>query len=352
MLTHSNYIQVFNGKNFNSQDIIVNEEFFVKSKKSLDKSKSKSNTLSKRKLFIDIKEDDTFDIINFFKEVIEQKEKQVGLYKFCKVSDVLNELNINCPTSRTLYECIEDAKKYNTKKEWIKKSNTIYHYVKDKKWLTECTKHFVDSYARKRTKQECIENARKYNNHKEWVKNDSKFVVYAGKYNWMDECSAHFDKLWQQNPRTKEECIQDAKKYKTSKEWRENSPKIFGYAQSKKWLKECGSHFVILRKNLNLSKEDCIENARKYNNFTEWSKNDSAICEYSLKKKWYKECKAHFIKKKRTYNNSRTKEQCIEDAKKYKTRKEWIEKSKTIFYYAKDNNWIKECSEHFEKHII
>jgi hypothetical protein len=95
MLTHTNYIKVFNGKNFNAQEIIVNKDFFIKSKKSLDQSKNKSKTLSKRKLFIDVKEDKNFDVINLFKKVIEEKEKNVGLYKFCKVKEVLNQLNVS-----------------------------------------------------------------------------------------------------------------------------------------------------------------------------------------------------------------------------------------------------------------
>jgi len=61
---------------------------------------------------------------------------------------------------------------------------------------------------------------------------------------------------------------------------------------------------------------------------------------------WYKECSAHFINLR---GKSRTKEECITDAKKYETKSEWIKNSSTIYNYVRDKKWLEECSEHFEK---
>jgi superfamily II DNA or RNA helicase/post-segregation antitoxin (ccd killing protein) len=339
MLTHTNYIKVFNGKNVNSQEIIVNSEFFIKSKKSLDKSSGKSKTLGKRKLFIDVQEDDSFDIINFFKEVIEKKEKQVGLYKFCKVSDVLNELS----SSLTKEECIENAKKYKTQKEWKIYDLRYYNRSYIKGWISECSAHFVNLRGISRTKEECIKDAKKYESSKNWREN-SPVYGYAYKSKWMDECSAHFIKL-NGISRTKEECIEDAKKYKTIKEWRENSGAIYGYAISKKWLQECSAHLI----NLNTSRtlEQCVENAKKYETKKEWYENSSIIYKYVVRKKWMAECSAHFINS--INKKTRTKEECIDDAKKYKTQKEWIENSPTIYKYAYKNKWMDECSAQMTK---
>jgi superfamily II DNA or RNA helicase len=393
MLTHRNYIKVFNGKNFNAQDIIVNQEFFVKSKKSLDKPKNKSNTLSKRKLFIDFQDDNTFDVINFFKEVIKQKEKNIGLYKFCKVSDVLSQLGVRIVDgiSRTKKECIESAKRYNLKSEWIKNDLPTYRYVLKKKWLKECSAHFINPFT---TKEKCIESAKKYNSSKEWLNNDAKFYQSAIRNEWYKECSAHFINLqgksrtkeecienarkynslqeWKKNDktiwgysknkkwynecvshfkkqiRTKEECIEDAKKYKTIKEWSENSPKIHGYSKSKDWYNECTDEMIRTWIKSPRTKEECIEDAKKYKTSSEWKQNSRKVYGYAVRKEWLKECQNHF-----TFNNlkgvSRTKEECIEDAKKYKTIKEWSENSKTIFGYVTNKKWRKECSAHLDK---
>ena len=93
--------------------------------------------------------------------------------------------------------------------------------------------------------------------------------------------------------RTIEDCIEDAKKYNSSSEWQKNSPTIYGYANSKKWLKECSSHFIDLRCT-NRTKEDCIADAKKYKRHSEWKKNSVGIYMYAYRKKWLKECTEHF----------------------------------------------------------
>ena len=341
MLTHTNYIQVFNGKNFNAQDIIVNSEFFIKSKKSLDKSSSKSKTLSKRKLFIDIQEDDKFDVINFFKQIIDKKEKNVGLYKFCKVSEVLNQLRFNNGKSRTKEDCIENALKYDSVKEWKKNDSKILNYAHRKGWYKECSAHFINLSGISRTKEECIQNALKYKSIKEWLIGDRKVYLYSHSKGWMEECTAHFINL-RGISKTKEECIEDAKKYKTIKEWKKNSPKIYSYAKNKGWYFECISTAqMISLRGISRTKEECIEDAKQYKTSKEWKENSKTIYSYSVGKKWIKECSAHFINLK---GISRTLEECIEDANKYKSDKEWRENSPLIYGYVVNKKWYNECT--------
>jgi superfamily II DNA or RNA helicase len=339
MLTHSNYMQVFNGKNFNAQDIIVNSDFFVKSKKSLDKSSGKSKTLSKMKLFIDIKEDDKFDVINFFKEVIEQKEKNVGLYKFCKVTDVLSQLRFNNGKSRTKEECIENAEKYNSVKEWEKNDSAIYSYARVKGWYQDCITHFERNRTKyKIRKSECIEDAKKYKNKYDWMNNSKENYLYAKDKKFVNECSQHFKKN-----KTKEECIENALKYKTQKEWKEKDMKIYNFSRRNEWFYECTAHMTSLTKKR--TKEECIENAKKYNSAKEWAKNDSAIYLYARRKGWYKGCVIYFD---RTIHKI-TKSECIEDAKKYKNKQEWKQNSVKKYNQSRYNNWISECTAHMIK---
>ncbi len=105
--------------------------------------------------------------------------------------------------------------------------------------------------------------------------------------------------------KTKEDCIADAKKYKTKKEWRENSITICNYAYKKGWFDECTAHMdeVIFRKIVK-TKEDCIAHARKYKTKKEWRANNRAICNYAYKKGWFDECTAHMDKLKIKYSPS------------------------------------------------
>ena len=91
--------------------------------------------------------------------------------------------------------------------------------------------------------------------------------------------------------RTKEECIEDAKKYKTIKEWSANSPRIYGYVVRKKWLNECTAHTTKLN-GKSRTKEECIEDAKKYESMKEWYKNSKTIYGYAGNKKWLQEIKS------------------------------------------------------------
>ncbi len=346
MLTHTNYIKVFNGKNFNSQDIIVNKDFFIKGKKSLDKSNGKSKNLSKRKLFIDVQEDDTSDVINFFKEVIEQKEKNVGLYKFCKVQDILFELNTRKNLSRTKEECIENALQYNSVKDWFENDSKIHRYAKSKEWYHECTSHMINLGGKSRTKEECIENALKYKNVSEWKEKDKNIQSYAYRKEWYPECIAHMDKL-NGISKTKKECIENALKYNSKTEWREKDRIFYSYAWYKNWLSECTAHMENLGSETR-TKEECINNALKYKTKSEWRKKDRTFYYYAYRKGWFSECTAHM---KNLGGETRTKEECVKNARKYKTCKDWIKYEKKMYMYSQMKGWLDDCTAHMEKLI-
>jgi superfamily II DNA or RNA helicase len=333
MLTHTNYIQVFNGKNFNAQDIIVNSEFFIKSKKSLDKSSGKSKNLSKRKLFIDVQEDDSFDVINFFKEVIEQKEKNVGLYKFCKVSNVLNELKEN-KKNHTLESCKEIASKYNSRMEWQKNDIKSYASARYNGWLDECCANMI-VLRKKHTLKSCREIASKYKNRKEWQKNDNGSYQYAYKNGWLDECCANMIVLLKK--RTLESCKEIASKYNSRNEWKNNDCATYSYARTYNWLDECmPTNKTIIKHTL----ESCMESASKYKTRMEWQKNDEKSYSYAKKRKgWLDKCYANMI----VLLNKHTLESCMESASKYKTRMEWQKNDSKSYASARYNGWLDKC---------
>jgi hypothetical protein len=129
MLTDKKYIQVFNGKNFKIKNIIIKKEVFINLKKNKD-FKNKDKTISRNKILVE-----TNDIINFYKNVIVEAEKNIGLYRFCKVSEVLNQLKI---VTHTLESCKEIASKYKSKTEWRDNDSSSYQFAYKNGWLDEC----------------------------------------------------------------------------------------------------------------------------------------------------------------------------------------------------------------------
>jgi superfamily II DNA or RNA helicase len=288
MLTHTNYIKVFNGKNFNSQEIIVNSDFFLKSKKSLDKSSGKGKTLSKRKLFIDVQEEDDLDIINLFKKVIEEKEKNVGLYKFCKVSEVLRILRNN---KHTLESCKESASKYNGRREWRNNDKKSYDFANRKEWLDICCVDMENKRGISRTLESCKESASKYKTRWEWAENDSKSYSYARTKIWLEECCVNMEKL--KTRHTLESCKKSASKFTTQSEWIKNDKNSYLSAQKKGWLDECCVNMERIKKH---TLESCKKSASKFTTQSEWIKNDKNSYSSAHRKGWLKECSEHFEK--------------------------------------------------------
>jgi predicted GIY-YIG superfamily endonuclease len=147
---------------------------------------------------------------------------------------------------------------------------------------------------------------------------------------------------------TKIACLKNAKKYKSRREWYEKSPSAYAAALKNKWVDDCCNHMVLLRKpNGYWTKERCIEDAKKYQTRANWQYKSRRIYSQALKNKWVDDCCIHMTLKHKP-NGYWTKKRCIEDAKKYQTRKEWRKKSSSSSSIATKNNWLPICCAHMK----
>jgi len=91
------------------------------------------------------------------------------------------------------------------------------------------------------------------------------------------------------------------------------------------------------------TKEECILICKKYNNYTEFYKNERQLYGFLFKMKWLGEMTSHMIRfKNRPIIWS--KEDCINESLKYKTIKEWIKGSRSSYNAAHKYEWFEECS--------
>lgn len=249
----------------------------------------------------------------------------------------------------TLEKCKKEALKYNTKVEWRKKHSLSYGASKRNKWIEECCIHMSttrkpDGYW---SKERCVEDALNYTNKGEWFKKSQSAYGAAQKNEWLDECCSHMCEL--QKPKcywSKERCLEDALNYNTKSEWKKKSS---GYSTSLRnnWIDECCGHMEeINRPNGYWKKERCVEDALKYKTKNEWSKNSSGYGA-AQRNGWVNECCGHMEETNRP-KGYWTKERCVEDALKYKTKSEWIKQSPSAYDSAHKNEWIDECCNHMD----
>lgn len=98
----------------------------------------------------------------------------------------------------------------------------------------------------------------------------------------------------------------------------------------------------------NLTKDECILICKKYNNYSEFYKNEHNIYNFIFVKGWLDEMTNHMIRLKNK-PILWIKEDCIKESLKYKTIKEWIKNSKSSYRAAHKNKWFEECSSNMIK---
>jgi hypothetical protein len=127
---------------------------------------------------------------------------------------------------------------------------------------------------------------------------------------------------------------------------RKNEPGLYHYLLRFKpeWIDR---YYTRLRKPNNFwTLDNLIKDAKKYKSRREWKMNSPGAYSRALKDKLMNKCCNHMSASKtaRKWNL----ETCKVDALKYKTRKEWNIKSSGAYGKAFDNGWIELCCSHMK----
>lgn len=141
--------------------------------------------------------------------------------------------------------------------------------------------------------------------------------------------------------------------YKTLAEWRKAKPKDYHVAKVNGWISDICNKFGWTRRKTKPSgywtKEKCIKEAKKYKTKADWERGSSSSHSSARKnKEWLNECTQHMIKPKQA--GYWTKELCITEAKKYKTRSDWAKNSNGSYrkVIRKNKEWLDECTKHMK----
>jgi len=107
-----------------------------------------------------------------------------------------------------------------------------------------------------------------------------------------------YKKTW-----TKEKCSEEALKYRTRKEFKDNSPNAYSASVRNKWLNDICQHMGEKKiKNLFWTKEKCAEEALKYNSRSEFEKGSPSAYVKSGKMGWKDEICLHMNTNGNKYN--------------------------------------------------
>ena len=130
----------------------------------------------------------------------EWKKNAVHAYNAARSQGWLKEATSHMPSFKnfiwTKDKIIKDAKKYNSVTKWNKNSRGAYQASVNRDFFEEATKHMKSKNdllksARKWPKQKVLLDAKKYNSRSEWKKKSGGAYAAAKRYNYFEEATKH-----------------------------------------------------------------------------------------------------------------------------------------------------------------
>ena len=238
----------------------------------------------------------------------------------------------------------EEAIKYNTKTEFKKESYNIYKNSILNGWLDEICSHMIPKQKPSGywTYGKCKEDALNYTTKIEYLSNSSSYDT-SYKNGWLDDICSHMIENKKPNgywsfERCKEECL----KYESKSEFRKNNVSAYSTSKKNKWLDDICSHMIENRKPSGYwTFERCKEEALKYNTKEEFKENNQGAYSRTYKNNWQNEICSHMEKIRKNVDYY-TYDICKELSKKCKNKNEYNSLSSSAYNISIENGWINE----------
>ena len=155
----------------------------------------------------------------------------------------------------SLEACQEEAKKYNTKREFQHKARDVYDVAKRNGWMDDICTHMKPpekflSWGHWNL-ENCRLEAQKYTTRIEFYKSCGSAYNSASRHNWLEEICAHMkpsNKLVKKGYWNLENCRLEALKYTRRKEFYKKCGSAYNSASRHGWLDEVCAHMHTDRK--------------------------------------------------------------------------------------------------------
>jgi|ERR1035437_2641204 hypothetical protein len=152
-----------------------------------------------------------------------------------------------------------------------------------------------------------------------------------------------------------ESCQQEASKFKSPREWIDNSGSSYAIAMRNGWLSEIYEQLGIIPLTgsvVQYTYEVCQQEANKYNSRGDWVNNSRGSYNASRHNGWIEELTTHMktpLKSQRDIWD--IKENCATEALKFSTRKEFQTNSRLAYESSNRNKWMDEICIHMISNI-
>ena len=250
--------------------------------------------------------------------------------------------------------CKNECRKYRNLKELKANSSGCYYALIRNKWKDKIFPNRIKIISKWENKENCIAKAKRYNDYTTFVRFAYDCYLSMKENGWLDEVFNHCPdykalKYWNNYEHCKDEC----KKYTTIKELRRNNAECYNSVIRNDWKND---FFIIKHKAVKdygywNNKLNCIEEAEKFSSMTELKDKSNGCYASILKHNWENDCFPEF-KKKKPKGFWDIKENCIVEAKKYRNISEFQRHSYGAYHSVKKNGWKDEINNLYDKTIM
>ncbi len=148
---------------------------------------------------------------------------------------------------------------------------------------------------------------------------------------------------------TIQSCRREALKYETKTEWCRSSSTSYELARKRGWLEQLSRHMREIHKTPGYwTKDRCLQDARRFKSRSEWAKTSGSAYNMALGQKWLEESCRHMVPKMKP-SGYWTKERCAEEAHRYQTPSEWQKGNGSSYGIAREKKWLTECCRHMTR---
>lgn len=239
------------------------------------------------------------------------------------------------PAGYWTYErCLEEAKKYNFKADFKIKAAGAYDAAKDRGWLVKYSWLKSRSLV-KWTYETCYKEAMKYRTRSEFAKKAGAAYRIARKNGWANDYIWFVDIVKPIGYWTYETCLEEAKKYKTRGQFSKGCQTAYHRAKKENWIEDYTWFVSDSTPAGYWTYEKCFVEAKKYRTRSEFIQKAGYVYKLALQRGWLDDYT--WLEKKFEW----TYDECLEIAKQFKTKREFKLGNKRAYGAAIRHSWIK-----------
>jgi hypothetical protein len=247
-----------------------------------------------------------------------------------------------------LKSCASEARKFKSRTEWAKGSSTSYSIAAQNGWLNHCCAHMAQKIKPNGfwTKEKCKAEARKFECRSDWAKKSGTSYNVALSKKWLDECCTHMhQKRKPMGYWTLERCEEEAKRHSCSTDWQKANAASYAIAIERGWYSQCSAHFKPRKlKNGSWTKEKCAKEAMKYKTRTALSKGSTGAYHAALEHGWLDDICSHMSTDRKHYGYSLNELQI--EANKHQTKRAFRAANPKMVLWAQRHGIMNEICKH------